>query len=182
MHTTGAAAPRLVLLFLALVPSCRKEAAATAAAVKIDTSKERFEVDKRFVSFTMDAGGTGHWGSQKSGFWYNELARSLAKPLAPAFFRYGGTGEDYTLYDFTEAGPQGNPPPDEGREPMVMNATVFTGLVDFSAAAGWELIYGVNYLDRIPASNSWDPKPLTGLLGWLAGRNITMAGWELGNV
>ena len=48
----------------------------------------------------------------------------------------GGTSEDYTAYNFTGSYHPTNPAPD-----MVMNETVFDGLVDFANSVGWHPIH-----------------------------------------
>lgn len=162
------------------------EADKTATSVvNVNGSKVLSEVSKSFVSFTMDAGMTRSWGTKRTSFWYNTLARNLAKHLAPAYFRYGGTGEDYTKYSFTM------PVPDDDRGDItdVMNTTEFDGLVDFAKAAGWDLVYGVDLLDRTkekdPSKTKWRSAQFETLLEYVKrkydGNYDAVAGWELGN-
>ena len=160
---------------------CGCAAAAVPHRVAVNLTSPSFTVSKSFVSFTMDAGETGRWYEEKAAFWYNELARALAKPLAPAFFRYGGTGEDYTRYDFPGEAGKFVCPESAGRACPVMNGTVFKGLVDFSKAAGWQLIYGANLISNRDAQNAWDPAPFNSLLRYADDQGYALAGWELGN-
>lgn len=127
------------------------------------------------------AGETNRWNAEKAAFWYDPLARALAKPLAPAFFRYGGTSQDYTRYDFPPATPGRFACPPGGAEHCsVMNATVFKGLVDFSRAAGWALIYGADLISYRTPANAWDSAAFEGLLAHADGQGYALAGWELG--
>ena len=121
-----------------------------------------FTVSPSFVSFTMDASTTAHWSTKRSSYWYNATVRSLAKHLAPAFFRFGGTAQDYTEYDFStsgggsavaavDIGPVDIGPVDIGPGPpappqhhQTLNSTEFDALVDFAKAANWDLIFGAS--------------------------------------
>lgn len=103
---------------------------------------------------------TGSWGTKKDSFFYNKLAQGLAKAVSPCYFRYGGTGEDYTAYDFSAASPP-------EKNDYTMNATVFNGLVDFADAVGWDLIYGANAATHRYRNNTWDPSQFESLLTWV---------------
>ena len=48
--------------------------------VTIQADAVVFTTAERFLSWTMDAGETGHWGRERAGFWYNARVRSLARP------------------------------------------------------------------------------------------------------
>eukprot|EP01043_Picozoa_sp_COSAG02_P053747 COSAG02_NODE_5982_length_3892_cov_18.035328_1_plen_548_part_00 len=151
--------------------------------VRVNLDNAAFTVSRSFVSFTMDAGGTGRWGAERRSFWYNPLARALAKPLAPAYFRYGGTAQDFTEYVFPggTAGhfQCGESEPGEGC--LHMNATVFKGLVDWSKAVGWDLIYGADLISARDSENRWDPTQFKSLLRYADSLGYRLAGWELGN-
>ena len=132
----------------------------------------------------MDAGETGRWHEERSAFWYNPLARALAKPLAPAYFRYGGTGEDYTEYNFPGSGSTSGhfkcAETEPGRGCMQMNATVFKALVDWSKAVGWSLIYGADLISARDADNHWDPAQFESMLRYADAQGYRLH-WELGN-
>ena len=156
---------------------------ASSAPTRVDIDRPAFTVSESFVSFTMDAGETGRWGTERTSFWYNPLARALAKPLAPAYFRYGRTGQDFTDYSFpgSSTGHFQCGEADPGRQCLHMNATVFRGLVDWSKAVGWDLIYGVDLISTRDEQNRWDSTQFQGLLRYADSLGFGLAGWELGN-
>ena len=72
----------------------------SVVVVQVDTSKVSATLDERYLSFTMDAGFTAHWGEMRESFWYNTTARALASHMGPCYLRFGGTSGDFTNYDF----------------------------------------------------------------------------------
>ena len=68
----------------------------SAEDVRVATGRSPSSFPETFMSFTMDAGTVGRWGRERGSFFYNESVINLAKDLSPCFFRFGGTGEDFT--------------------------------------------------------------------------------------
>lgn len=119
----------------------------------------------------------GHWGQKRGSFFYNHLARNLAKAVGPCYFRFGGTAEDFTAYNFSRQAP-----PETNM--YTINSSVFTGLVDFAEAAGWNLIFGANVgTHRYAGNNTWNPAQFESLQEFVASQHqwSPLAGWELGN-
>jgi len=170
---------RVVVLLLLLL----RLAAAWAVEhnVTINTSHPVFVTSSKFLSWTMDAGETARWGRERTDFWTNATVRALAKRLGPSFFRYGGTSQDFTSYNFS-----GNYFPanqvDPTRPVVIMNDTVFDGLVDFVKAVNWDLIFGANLGTYRTAEGAWDPSAFQSLLEYaVSEKGYELAGWELGN-
>ena len=154
--------------------------------VIIDGCQPLHSLPSRFVSFTMDAGAVAHWWKMKSDFWQNELAIGLAKHLAPAVFRFGGTSEDYTLYDFSQSSASAQcelPLPSPTHGCTKLNATQFDTIAGFARTVGWDFVYGANVgTERDPDSNHWVSDGLASLLQHAAKvANVTFYGLELGN-
>tara|TARA_B110001452_G_scaffold187427_1_gene157799 strand:- start:1355 stop:1849 length:495 start_codon:yes stop_codon:yes gene_type:complete len=127
--------------------------------VIIDGCQPLHSLPSRFVSFTMDAGAVAHWWKMKSDFWQNELAIGLAKHLAPAVFRFGGTSEDYTLYDFSQSSASAQcelPLPSPTHGCTKLNATQFDAIASSPAPSA-------GTLSTVPTlAQNATPTPTTG--------------------
>eukprot|EP00929_Paragymnodinium_shiwhaense_P111287 TRINITY_DN7908_c0_g1_i1.p1 TRINITY_DN7908_c0_g1~~TRINITY_DN7908_c0_g1_i1.p1 ORF type:complete len:499 (-),score=60.24 TRINITY_DN7908_c0_g1_i1:96-1592(-) len=158
-----------------LLPLCGAHSA--ASPVSVDTSKAVHQVSDRFVSFTMDASETGRWAKESRSFFHNDVIIALGKSLAPAYFRYGGTSEDFTSYSI-----DGKRYPIAGgdRHTLVLNETIFDGLAQFAEAAGWDFVFGTNAATYRTKDGAWNSTPFKALLAY-AQRSSKVVGWELGN-
>jgi heparanase 1 len=132
-------------------------------------------IQSDFLSFTIDSSQVNQLAN--SNFWTSPLVRNLAKALAPAYLRVGGTQQDYTDY-------QGSAvdilPPIPSQ--ATLNVTTFQLIVDFCQAVGWKFVFGINAVShRNSFTNQWDPNQFITLLDYVALNNISLAGWELSN-
>lgn len=169
------------LLYLILVTAA---ASVSELSFSIDTTHVHFEVSERFMAFTMDASSTSQWSTFEHEVWRDPLTRALAAHLSPAYFRFGGTEGDYTLYDFGSERRAGEDtaaaPPTPYRQ--VLNATVFDAIAEFARASSWDFIFGANVLlDRSKSSDTWEDSHLKTLLAHASSANMSFAGFELGN-
>ena len=146
----------------------------------VDTRAAYFETDPgSFLCFTMDASETCRWFKEKNAFWYNDTVIALAREIPQCYFRYGGTSEDFTEYSFGGASYPTNS--SDHNSPCQMNETVFKGLVDFTDAVGWKLIFGANEATYRDGKNGWDSDAFRQLLKYAKSLNANPFGFELGN-
>eukprot|EP01063_Lacrimia_lanifica_P009370 TRINITY_DN16362_c0_g1_i1.p1 TRINITY_DN16362_c0_g1~~TRINITY_DN16362_c0_g1_i1.p1 ORF type:complete len:501 (+),score=199.61 TRINITY_DN16362_c0_g1_i1:57-1559(+) len=171
------AASALLLLGLAAAPG------SASVTVSIDGTSALRKIDDRFVGFTMDANDV-KWDYDKyfkGRFYQNATIKALAKHVAPAHFRYGGTFQDFTNYDFgaAAAAPPAGPviPPAQG----TVTAEVLTDKKAFLDEVGWDWTYGLNAITQRTPDNQWDPTQFLTLLKFTQAHNISMRGWELMN-
>ncbi|XP_061886877.1 heparanase [Entelurus aequoreus] len=186
----------LLLLLLALVVLCAPTGGTRA----------RHRVDPRFVSVTIDASL-----AQDERFMYllsSPKVRTLAKALAPAYVRFGGTRQDFMEFspqrDRGMAVPKRNwaelplcweehlkaqwrkqakllAQQDMNRKfPQIEFTEVTLDLLHaFANNSGLDLIFGLNALLR-NADNTWNSSNARSLLGYCQSKRYRVS-WELGN-
>jgi heparanase 1 len=153
------------------------------ASFNIDLQTARLSIPEEFQSFCEDSYGLihpGRWLEQRDTVFYDEFMQNLAKPFSPAYFRYGGTKADFAVYEFggQSFGVKVTDPPEET---VTYNASIFNGVVDFAASAGWKPVLGVNSFTARNDDNSWNPDGLRAMLAYAKSQDIKLAGWEFGN-
>ena len=129
-----------------------------------------YEVSDQFLSVTIDAGNIkGNW--EVINFTAPRII-NMAKALAPAMLRVGGTYQDFLI--FVEETTKLNQVSD-----FTMNTTQWDAVNMFVEAVGWEFIFGLNALLR--ASNgSWDSANAEELMTYTTSKGYKV-NWELGN-
>jgi len=121
----------------------------------------------------MDAGSNAHYDVFVDTFWENERMRTLARHLSPARFRFGGTEEDYTWY-----GDGDIVLPNKLR----LNRTMFLSMLNFSDAANFDFIFGVNAISQRTETNEWNYTNFENFLGEIPkDRLVDIHGFELSN-
>lgn len=135
----------------------------------------------RFASFSFDF--TALWGVQRTAIPFtDDRLRRLARNLAPAFVRFGGSLQDRAVTAFAGVAPP--PPPPAGLTQLQLNESIFDGLVDFADATGLDLVYGLNAaVGRQTASGpaAWDSVNALAPVARAAARGTRMPVIELGN-
>jgi heparanase 1 len=150
-------------------------------------------VSERFLSVAVDASQVlgGHWwspdGRVEVGVGQTVVApfdfsrprlRRMARELAPALLRIGGTEADKVFYDLSEHPAASSPPPYE----LTLTRDLWQGIVDFAVASGFEVMFTLNAgPGPRDASGAWTPDNARNLLAHAAGRGDPVTVWELGN-
>ncbi len=169
---------------------------ACAVLVRIDAGKPVNTVDPEFISFAIDSSQLvgGKWWNPKADrvemgggekhapvFNFNDPRMdALARGLAPAYLRIGGTEADKVYYDMESDGKEKKAPP-AGYESL-MNRTHWDAAAGFAARNGLKLVFTLNTgpSSRKP-DGSWDAANAESLLAYAAKRGQRVAMWELGN-
>lgn len=105
--------------------------------VDVDTSHLAAYTSDYFLSVTIDADVIGAHLYPVQNFTPPRLL-NMARELSPAVWRFGGTGEDYTIFT-----PSANAVQDS--DTSVLNEKQWDMINGFSRA-GWHLIYGLSAL------------------------------------
>ena len=170
--------------------------------VVINTKQCVYETDQKFLSIALDSNLVRYrWESFD--FSSGKL-QNLAKGLAPAYLRLGGTEEDFLLFseDNTyrrnlsrERSVEPNTTPhDKGlnsgkisrgqRMDPFMNFTMTTKDVDniftFAKESGFNMIFGLNVLLRDSNTHYWNSTNAEELMNYITSRGFSCI-WELGN-
>ena len=142
----------LVLLALA-----RAASASAPAAITIDAATVLARTDAtRFASFSFDF--TSLFGVQRTAIPFTDARlRQLARNLAPAYVRFGGSLQDRAVTAFAGVNPP--PPAPAGLAQVLLNESVFDGVLDFAAATGLDLVYGLNAAVGRQAAGAPGPLP-----------------------
>ena len=129
-----------------------------------------YEVSDQFLSVTIDAGNIkGNW--EVINFTAPRII-NMAKALAPAMLRVGGTYQDFLI--FVEETTKLNQVSD-----FTMNTTQWDAVNMFVEAVGWDFIFGLHALLR--ASNgSWNGTNAEELMTYTTSKGYKV-NWELGN-
>ena len=138
------------------------------------------EIDPSFLSLNQDA----CMAAEPASWATLALPRTirLASALAPAYFRFGGTQEDWTNYSTannTATGVAG-----VQRRVAKLSVHQFDELAEFAAKSGWRLVFGLNALDRPCINCAWNSTNAEILLRHAPVANAStgsVLGWELGN-
>ena len=124
-----------------------------------------FEVSDQFLSVTIDAGNIkGNWNTID--FTATRII-NMAKALAPAMLRVGGTDGDFLLFEETTK-----------ENEFTMNASQWDAVNVFVEAVGWDFIFGLNVLLRV--NGSWNSTNAEELLTYTTSKGYEV-NWELGN-
>ena len=128
------------------------------------------EVSDQFLSVTIGAEAIKHnW--RRINFTAPRVI-NMAKALAPAMLRVGGTSEDALIFEETAKldGKESN---------FTMNSTEWDAVNMFVEAVGWDIIFGLNVLLR-ESDGSWDSANAEELLTYTTSKGYKV-NWELGN-
>jgi hypothetical protein len=136
----------------------------------------------RFASFSFDF--TALWGVQRAAIpLQHAKLRRLARNLAPAFVRFGGSLQDRAVSAF--AGVPQPPAAPPSMLALALNESVFDGLVDFATATGLDLVYGLNAAvgrQRADGSSApWDAANALAPVARAVARGMRIPVVELGN-
>jgi heparanase 1 len=182
-------------LLLALVVSCSDDdggqtpAPERQAIIYVDIDKPIYTVDARFLSFAVDtaqvvggefwdpAGGTENVKVSPYDFTRPQLRR-LAKELAPAYLRIGGTDADKTFYDLSDT-PVATPPQSYT---WVMTRAQWDGVGAFAKELDLRLLFTLNAgLGPRDAQKVWLPENARELIRYTRSEGYPVDIWELGN-
>jgi Glycosyl hydrolase family 79, N-terminal domain len=174
----------MLLLFLSLAG-----AAAYPVELTVDTSVVRHRIPASYVSFNLDWHlDSEEWPSWKACSIMNMSLTEpnlifLAKSLAPAVLRVGGSEGDLVIYETP-----GKPCP--ANTTFCLTMTRWAEIQTFVAATGLDLAFGLNAMaGRVNASNpnatchtcSWDPTNTRDFLAYTAENNYKVKYLEFGN-
>ena len=146
------------------------------------SEKPIFQVDDKFLSVTLDSNTIRRgWLN----FDMNSLRiKTLAKGLAPSFFRVGGTEADFLIFD-----EETNEIVDNSLDFLTRshedhyNFTLSTSdwelLNSFVVEVGWDLIFDLNVLLRTN-EDIWDTSNAEKLINFSFAHNFSLD-WQLGN-
>jgi heparanase 1 len=170
--------------------------AADAPPVRVELALERalHELDERFLSVAIDTSQLvgGHWWSQTGrvevgrgaqrtapfDFARPELLQ-LARALAPAYLRIGGTEADHLFYAFDGQAPGARPP--RGYE-LSLEPARWDALQAFASAAGFDLFFTLNAGPGPRAGgDAWQPDNAEALLRHARDAGHRVSVFELGN-
>ena len=163
--------------------------------VVVKTKQCVFETDQKFMSIALDSGLIRYrWDNFD---FSSAKLRNLAKGLAPAYLRIGGTDEDFLLFNEDNRYRRIKPntvPHGKGmnnsiisrEQPMdpFTNFTMTTKDVDniftFAKESGLNIIFGLNVLLRDSITYRWNSTNAEELIKYITRRGFS-CGWELGN-
>eukprot|EP01084_Bolivina_argentea_P171960 297907_1 len=129
-----------------------------------------------FVSVTIDAGLSEHWSLFN---FSSSKANTLAKGLGPAYFRYGGSHEDGTVYDTSGTITSIK----QAQDQSVLNMKQFSQLADFAQRASWKFVFALNEFGERASDGTWNytnAKDLMIKIVESKNKNLVY-GFELGN-
>lgn len=124
-------------------------------------------VSRWFKSWNIDASPNRQWETRDLS---DPLLHYLAAASEPGLLRFGGSGNDGLRYGV------GQPCPSGGR---CLNETHFVRFMDFAAAAGSRLVFGLNIGVRDEAGR-WDTRDAKPLIEFALAHNYSFFGFELG--
>lgn len=124
-------------------------------------------VSRWFKSWNIDASPNRQWETRDLS---DPLLHYLAAASEPGLLRFGGSGNDGLRYGV------GQPCPSDGR---CLNETHFVRFMDFAAAAGSRLVFGLNIEVR-DAAGRWDSRDAKPLIEFALAHNYSFFGFELG--
>ena len=187
----------LVFIFLATNGAFHEE-----YKVNINTKQCVYETDHKFLSIALDSGLIRNRWLNFS--FTSEKLHNLAKGLAPAYLRIGGTNGDFLLFNPNEITQKkrvdsnlssrkishdrrGNPyrrSTDKAEHSSFTNFTMTTEDVDnlftFAKKSGLNIIFGLNVLLRDSNTQNWNSTNAQQLMKYITGRGFS-CDWELGN-
>ena len=130
-----------------------------------------FRVSEKYLSICLDA----HILTDPS--WtidsFPARAVNMAKALAPAMLRVGGTQGDQLVFNKSLIGlPK--------KVEYQMSPSQWDALNEFTKNVGWDFIFGLNILLNKPNSSLWDPANAKELFEYTKSKGYKV-NWELGN-
>mgnify|MGYP002803537113 FL=1 len=170
--------------------------------VDINTKQCVYETDHKFLSIALDSDLIRNRWLNFS--FSSEKLHNLAKGLAPAYLRIGGTNGDFLLFNPNEImhkkrvdskllsrkilhDQRGNPylrASDKAKYLSFTNFTMTTEDVDnlftFAKKSGLNIIFGLNVLLRDSNTQNWNSTNAQQLMNYITGRGFS-CDWELGN-
>ena len=139
----------------------------------VNLTDHMYQVSDQFLSVTIDAGNIkSNWDTIN--FTATRII-NMAKALAPAMLRVGGTEGDFLLFEETT---------DKNNQSInvysnfTMNTSQWDAVNMFVEAAGWDFIFGLNVLLRV--NGSWNSTNAEELLTYTTSKGYKV-NWELGN-
>ena len=137
-------------------------------AIMVNLTGYVYEVSDQFLSVTIDAGNIKYnW--EVINFTAPRVI-NMAKALAPAMLRVGGTSGDFIIFEeTTKLNQESN---------FTMNTTEWDAVNMFVEAVGWDFIFGLNVLLR--KNGSWDSTDAEELMVYTTSKGYKV-NWELGN-
>jgi hypothetical protein len=181
------------LLLIAFALGCAPAIPPGSIELRVATTAPIATVDPRFLSVAIDTsqflGGT--WWSSDSqaatGTAENAVAPfdftrpalvPLARALAPAYLRIGGTQADDAWYDLSDTPAATAPAPFT----LVLNHREWDAMQAFSTAAGFDVFFTLNAgPGPRNAQGAWTPDNARSLLDYATTHHQPVAAWELGN-
>lgn len=123
--------------------------------VTVHTEAPINELDRAFVSFTLDADQNF---THLPDFPYTDpTMRQLCAALGPdTLLRYGGTMEDYTFISNRSAPPNATT--------QTLSLAQFDALRRFATGFGWRLVFGLNARQRRNNVSPWVPGAVADLI------------------
>ncbi len=187
----------LVLIVSALLASCSDAGSSGAPSrpvtLTVATDRSVTEVDPRFLSVAVDSAqvvGAKFWnpsGETESGAgntpvppydFANPKLRALARHLAPAYLRIGGSEADRVYYDMS--GQAGGVPPRPYES--VLTRAQWDGVADFARALDFSIVFTINAGPGPRDENrAWVDTNARELLTYTRDQGFPIAMWELGN-
>lgn len=170
-----------------------QSSAAARSPVGVSLGAPLRELEPRFLSVAIDTSlalggrwwspsgrvevGRGTEGVQPIDLSRPEL-RVLARALAPAYLRIGGTEADRVHYAFGTAAAD----PPRGDDELTLDAARWDTLAEFAADTGLDLFFTINAGPGARGSEGeWLREPAERLLRHAAERGHAVSVWELGN-
>ena len=137
--------------------------------IMVNLTSYVYEVGDHFLSVTIDAGNI-HDNWEVINFTAPRII-NMAKALAPAMLRVGGTSGDFIIFEETTKlnGKESN---------FTMNTTQWDAVNMFVEAVGWDFIFGLNVLLR--KNGAWDSTDAEELMTYTTSKGYKV-NWELGN-
>lgn len=185
-------------LILVVIAACSTEAsvppADTTAQISIDTTAPVATVDERYLSFAVDTAqvvGGLFWSAEPVAQLIGQerqpvydftrpRLRKLARELAPAFLRIGGSDADRVFYDMTE-----NPIAEEELSEefeFVLTAGQVDGIFEFAETLGLDVMFTLSAGRGARDDNDvWTPDMARRLLEYVTRNDYDVTLWELGN-
>ena len=137
-------------------------------AIMVNLTGYVYEVSDQFLSVTIDAGNI-RYNWEVINFTAPRVI-NMAKALAPAMLRVGGTSGDFIIFEeTTELNQESN---------FTMNSTQWDAVNIFVEAVGWDFTFGLNVLLR--KNGSWDGIDAEELMTYTTSKGYQV-NWELGN-
>ena len=139
--------------------------------INVNLAEVQFRVSDQFLSVTLDASYLSTNWSAVQQFKVPRLL-TLARALAPAMLRVGGTGADHLLYNSTTV---------EAKSNSTFQSKQWKEVNQFAQNVGWSLTFGLNALLRNPwPDGNWDPRNAQELIDYTTDQDF-IVNWELGN-